>query len=180
MTRKPVIDISTVDKKGKPLVGHLAVRPIIDNSAGTEAMEDVRFKIAVPLANLSGMGRWSWDDDKNPWFGERDGVQQHEPNAVYGEGIAYYPPTQEWSPIFTIHSRPGHANYVASPKVPPEIPIDDHDSWLYMFDAETNRVELIGTVPAGHVWDRPMRVFNGAGKRNPIRESNDVQIRPDR
>jgi len=132
-------------KDGVRFSGYAAVRAIIDNSEGTEDLTDVRFSIEIHSGTFAGIGGWSWTSTDNPWYGARAGDTDVTRDGLlrYSQATIYYPPARQWAPAYFVERLPGHPEYTGEPVL---------DEYL-----------LSDTVPAGFVWDRPIKLLGFEG-----------------
>ena len=133
-----VMDAAEQDRWGVSFSSFAAVRPIVDNTAGETALTNVRFKIIIKSGTLGWTQGWSWDDPENPWYGARGPDALGPDGASYSQGNVYYPATQDWAPHFSVDP---------TPLLP-----DSGDEY-----------ELFDQVPAGMIWDRPMKLVGWLG-----------------
>ncbi len=133
-----VLDAAAQDRHGVAFTGYAACRPIIDNSAGAADLTGVRFAIEIHAGTLGGIGGWTWTNADNPWYGARGAEALRPDGAQYTQGIVYYPPTQDWAPYFSVDPTPGAPG-------------------------SGDEYELFGQVPAGMVWDYPVKILGWLG-----------------
>jgi len=132
-------------KDGVEFVGYAAVRAAVDNSKGTEALTDVRFSIDIHSGLFGGFHLWSWQDVQNPWCGARNEAMTTEDGLLqYAAGIVYYPKTFEIGPAYRVERLPSHPDY-------------DPD------DPLANYYDILSTVPAGFIWDMPIKIAGFEG-----------------
>ena len=125
-----IMDAAEFDRNGIPLVGFAAVRVRVDQK---DAAKDVRFKIEH-TGDFDGYSRWLSDDPENPYLDAPDSAAvQVVDGAQYISGFGCYPATDELVPVFVVD---------LTPKL--------DDPW--------NDITLTGEIPAGVVWDVPIKV----------------------
>ena len=139
-----VLDAAECYADGTPMTGMAAWRAIIDNSEGTTALTNVRFHIEVHDGTVGGSEFWSFDDPTSPWCGAGELEMIAEDQHIrYVGGLICYPQTMEFAPGFTAEYLPGHPLYTGDP----------YRDTKYLFD----------TIPAGFVWDVPVKLIGWLG-----------------
>ncbi len=137
------MDAAEKDRFGVDIVGAAGVRFSLDNTAGDADVTDVLFKAEIHGGTVNDYTWWAWSDATSPWFGARNYEPISFGSLEYSMGMCYYSD----NPYNQALGRGGYYASAFQVDPTPDAPEDPDDP------ATWDDYILIGTVPAGWLWD---------------------------